>query len=131
MRLGFALFADQFHFHARAGGQAGDFHAAAGGEIWTKVALIDGVDGGKVAKVGQKHGGLEGASERQPHLMQDRADVFKHLRRLRLDAAFDDLAGGRVGGDHAGEVDRFPADHGGGIGADGPWARWWSESTAS
>src|SRR5581483_186337 len=105
--------------HLRPHRQRRDGDGGAGGIGLGDVGLVDLVDGGEVAHAGEEDGGLDDVREREARGTEDCLQVLERLAGLRGDVAGDQLAGGGIERDLAGDEDEVAAFDRRGIGADG------------
>src|SRR6266699_4044511 len=93
---------DDFDLDAGSFGQRGNLDGGARRKIRRKVFRIDIVHPGKVGKVGEKNRALDHVGKSQLLVLENGFAVLQHAFGLRLDAAGDQIARGRVEGDLAG-----------------------------
>src|SRR5271166_5371979 len=110
---------DNVDFDEHILGEAGDLDGGARGRIGSKMVRVDLVHGGEVVHAFQKDGGLDHLRQRAAGGGQNARDVLQNALGLRGDVSGNELLGGGIEGDLAGEKDEAVGLDGLGVRADG------------
>src|SRR5689334_23588929 len=103
---------DEIDFDADVAGEARDLDGGARGRTGREKARVNFVHFGELAHVLEKYGGADGFIERRAGGFDDGLKILQDAIGLRGDVAFDELAGGGIESDLAGNENEA-------VGADG------------